>query len=468
MKSLLLTTLLLGSLNSIATTYQVGSTQLYTTPNELYLANVVQDGDTIEIDSETYSGTACLAKWQANDLYIVGMGAVKPHMKADGQNIGGKGIWIFSADNITVENIEFSEASVTDQNGAGIRLEGMGMTVINCYFHDNENGVLTGNSGGDITILNSEFASNGYGDGYSHNLYIGHVDKLIFKFNYSHHAFIGHNLKSRANENYILYNRIMDEQSGESSRLIDLPNGGFSIVMGNLLMQGNNAPNNNMVGYGLEGITNTLGELYFINNTLVNKRTASCIFVSVAGSTTVSNISNNIFAGTGTNISGTTTTANNNVSDTDIANLYFTDEANYDYHLAPNSPAVDAGNNVSAVNGNSLTPDFQYEHSTNSNARTTVSVIDAGSYEDMSSAAILEFQTDNSVVYPNPFTNSITLKNVILEKSELSIVNAIGQDFTDLVSVDSSENNTIINTANLVSGVYLIRTASFTSIIYKK
>ena len=70
----------------------------------------------------------------------------------------------------------------------------------------------------------------------------------------------------------------MDEQNGESSRLIDLPNGGFSIVMGNLLMQGNNAQNNNLVGYGLEGLSNTLSEFYFINNTLVNKRNSLVYF----------------------------------------------------------------------------------------------------------------------------------------------------------------------------------------------
>jgi hypothetical protein len=267
-KLLFLTTLLLTSFISKATTYQVGSTRLYTTPNALYSASVVQDGDTIEIDSEIYTGTPCLAVWQANNLYIKGVGTGKPHMKANGQYIWGKGIWVLAGDNIRVDNIEFSEASVPSQNGAGIRLDGIGMTVQNCYFHDNENGILTANSqAGDILIEYTEFDHNGYGDGFTHNLYIGHVNKLTFRFNYSHHAYIGHNLKSRANENYILYNRIMDEQTGESSRLIDLPNGGFSIIMGNLLMQGSNAQNNNLVGYGLEGLTNTLGEIYFVNNT---------------------------------------------------------------------------------------------------------------------------------------------------------------------------------------------------------
>jgi len=33
---------------------------------------------------------------------------------------------------------------VPDKNGAGIRQEGAGLTVRNCFFHDNEDGILTG------------------------------------------------------------------------------------------------------------------------------------------------------------------------------------------------------------------------------------------------------------------------------------------------------------------------------------
>lgn len=468
MKNLLLTALLLVSLTTNATTYQVGSTHMYQTPNSLYLANVVQDGDTIEIDSETFTGTACLAKWQWDNLYIVGTGATKPHMKANGQYISGKGIWVLGGDNITVENIEFSEASVPDLNGAGIRLDGVGLHVNNCYFHDNENGILTSNNGGDITIEHSEFDHNVYGDGYSHNLYIGHINKLVFKYNYSHHAYIGHNLKSRANENYILYNRIMDEETGESSRLIDLPNGGFSIVMGNLLMQGNNAVNNNFIGYGLEGLTNTQGEFYFINNTLVNKRSASCLFVRISSAASVAAISNNIFAGTGTRTSGPTTSLNNNITDTDIANLFFANESNYDYHLLLNSPAVNAGSSISPVNGHSLTPNLEYAHSTNFVSRNTNAAIDAGAHEYGNSISVSEFPTEELNLYPNPFIDKITLKNAAVNQSEISILSINGQDVTHLTSVNLIGEDIVINTFNLVKGVYLLQTVNSTKVLYKQ
>ena len=164
---LLLFTLLFSSLISKASIYQVGSTRSYVTPNLLYLANIVQDGDTIEIDAEIFTGTASLAVWQANDLLIKGIGG-KPQLIANGQYILGKGICVLGGNNITVENIEFSGASVPSQNGAGIRLDGIGMTIRSCYFHDNENGILTGNpNDGDILIEYTEFENNGYGDGYT-------------------------------------------------------------------------------------------------------------------------------------------------------------------------------------------------------------------------------------------------------------------------------------------------------------
>ena len=54
-----------------------------------------------------------------------------------------------------------------DRNGAGIRQEGTDLTVTRSWFHDNENGILTGaDPESDIVIERSRFFRNGYGDGY--------------------------------------------------------------------------------------------------------------------------------------------------------------------------------------------------------------------------------------------------------------------------------------------------------------
>ncbi|HLF63233.1 MAG TPA: right-handed parallel beta-helix repeat-containing protein [Saprospiraceae bacterium] len=402
------------TINAYATTFQVGSSKPYVSPNALYTSNVVQAGDTIEIDGETYTGTATLAVWNKNNLFIIGVNG-RPHLIADGTYILGKGIWVLSGNNITVENVEFSDASVPDNNGAGIRLDGMGLTVRHCYFHENETGILTNNNGGDILIEFTEFDHNSYGDGFSHNLYIGHVNSLTFRFNYSHHAVEGHNLKSRANENYIYYNRIMDEETGASSRLIDLPNGGYSIVMGNLLMEGENSPNSNLVGYGQEGLSNPgPHEFYFINNTLVNKRIASGLYVDIDGQPDVVNIINNIFAGPGTLTNGPITTFDHNLVETVIADVGFVDEANFDYHLISNSPAIDYGIEVDPVNGSSLTPEFGYLHPVDSETRSLNGTIDAGAYEYATSTAILDLQDPDVLMYPNPTQGKL---DVITQRS---------------------------------------------------
>lgn len=433
-----------------AYTHFVGPNATYASPNALYAANVVQAGDTIEIEAATYTGTACLAVWQQNNLLIRGVGG-RPHLVADGQYIWGKGIWVLAGNDITVENIEFSGAAVPDQNGAGIRLDGTGLTVRHCYFHDNENGILTSNPyAGEILIEYSEFDHNGYGDGYSHNLYIGHVDKLTFRFNYSHHAVVGHNLKSRAKENFIYCNRIMDEETGNSSRLIDLPNGGLSIVTGNLLMQGELAENNNLVGYGLEGLSNDgPHELYVVNNTMVNKRTASCVFLDVKVGTTVVNLANNMFVGMGniTILNGNGTSITNILNPIDATFAGLVDDANYDYHLLPNSPAIDAGASLAPVHGYSLTPDHAYVHPTASEPRELFGTsIDIGAFEYGELSAAGEAIAPAALFFPNPTTGRLYASG---EVEHWAVFDAIGRQ---VFSSGGSE----IDLSGLPGGLYLV------------
>jgi hypothetical protein len=207
-------------------TLQVGPGKPFATPCAAIAAASV--GSTIEIDSSVpYSGDTCA--WTTDNLTIRGVGGARAHIDAGGQSSQGKGIWVISGKNTVIENIEFSGASVPSLNGAGIRQQGDNLTIRNCYFHDNQEGILTDSSPTSTVLIElSEFARNGSGDGQSHNLYIGNVAQLIFRYNYSHHANIGHLLKSRAAQNVIAYNRLSDESTGNSSYQIDLPNGGLS------------------------------------------------------------------------------------------------------------------------------------------------------------------------------------------------------------------------------------------------
>ncbi|HST77601.1 MAG TPA: right-handed parallel beta-helix repeat-containing protein, partial [Verrucomicrobiae bacterium] len=206
---------------TLGATLQVGPGKQYAKPCDAIAA--ASAGDTIEIDSSVvYSGDVC--GWTTDNLTIRGVGGGRAHIDAAGLNSQGKGTWVISGKNTVIENIEFSGAAVPDQNGAGIRAQGDNLTIRNCYFHDNQEGILTDASATSTILIEfSEFGHNGFGDGQSHNLYIGNIAKLIFRYNYSHHANVGHLLKSRAAQNVITYNRLSDEATGNSSYQIDLP-----------------------------------------------------------------------------------------------------------------------------------------------------------------------------------------------------------------------------------------------------
>ena len=235
-----------------------------------------RDGDVVEIDpTGEYDGDVCLIG--PNNLTIRGTGKSRAKFPAAGKDYGGKAIWVIRGANVTVENIEFSGARVRDRNGAGIRAEGKGLTVRNCKFHDCEDGILGG--AGEMLIEYCEFSECGL-DGRSHNLYISSIDKLTFRYNYSHHAKVGHLLKSRARENRIFYNYFTDGKKGSSSYVINLPNGGRSFIVGNILVQGPRTQNSTMIAYGEEGVKYADSELYVVNNTLINNRHTG-VFVNV-------------------------------------------------------------------------------------------------------------------------------------------------------------------------------------------
>jgi hypothetical protein len=368
-------------------------------------ARIARDGDTIEIQAGVYAGDA--AVWRQNNLVIRGVGG-RAHMKAAGASVEGKGIWVFKGADITVENIEFSEAKVGHRNGAGIRQEGASLTLRNCYFHHNQNGLLAGGKRlKSVLIEHSEFAYNGDGSGQTHNIYISGGDSFVLRYSYIHHAHVGHNVKTRARRSEILYNRIADERDGDSSYLIDFSDGGQGLVLGNVLQQGRRTENSTMVSFGAESRGEGDG-LEVINNTFVNEREKSSVFVRNRAPRPA-NLVNNIFAGRGDLIVGNGTLIANLVARTlgtgidpdggsaqpaSVETLSvqghqnfqavepgFRDPVAYDYRLRPNSAAIDRGVEPTANGGAALTPTEQYLHVASKEARRQSGPIDIGAFE---------------------------------------------------------------------------------------
>ena len=370
-----------------AGTLPVGPGKTYAKPCQAFA--VAQDGDVIEIDAAgngTYDGDVCpIAK---SNLTIRGVNG-RAHVDAAGQASGKKAIWVVQGNDTTIENVELSGcqiAAADGNNGAAIRQEGKNLTVRGCYFHDNQDGILESNvAGSEIFVETTEFAHNGAGDGQSHNMYIGTCAKFTLRYSYSHHSNVGHLVKTRADENYILYNRIADEADGTGSYEIDIPVKGTSYVIGNVIQQGPQTQNSTILSYGEETAAahqNPGTDLYVVNNTFVDQRPTPGLAVRVS-SPTPALIRNNIFYGGSTVTDQASATLGNNYTGADPK---FADLASF--HLATGSPCINAAADPGSANGFSLLPTFQYVPTASFEARPVEGVLDIGAFEFGSGAPV--------------------------------------------------------------------------------
>ena len=373
---------LLVTTPAFAATLNVGPGQTYAKPCQAIAA--ASDGDTILIDAAgNYDGDVCAIP--ENDLTIRGVNG-RPHIDAAGQAYGHKAIWVVNGNNVTIDNVELSGCQIAANygaNGAGIRAQGGDLTVKNSYIHDNQDGILTSsNPSAHITLEGDEFYQNGSGDwGYTHNLYIGHIGRFTMIGCWSHALAAGpdagHLVKSRAAYNEILYNRITDD-IGTSSRQIDLPNGGESYVIGNLLQQGAHPKNKQMIAYLEEGANpaNPDHHLYVVGNTFVNDA-GSGTFVYL-GNGSQATVQDNLFVGGGTVSNGQPSQGGNLQTNQPM----LVDRAGFDYHLLATSPAIDQGIDPGkSFDGYALTPTKAYRHPTATVPRPADGTLDVGAYE---------------------------------------------------------------------------------------
>lgn len=298
-------------------------------------ARVAKDGDVVEIIAGNYYGDVAL--WLQRRLTIRAVGG-RARIYANGKAAEGKAIWVFRNGDFTVENIEFIEAKVADRNGAGIRAEAGSLTVSNCLFFGNQNGILTTAELLSLDVQRSEFAYNGDGDGYSHAIYVGAIAQFRALGNYFHHANRGHLIKSRAEKSVIAYNRITDEIDGRASYEIDLPNGGDAVVAFNIVQQSSSGENSALISFGAEGLRWQSNQLWLEKNTLVNDNPWGGTMLRVASGVDKVTAVNNLILGLGGIQSAAKQTIVDNV---DAQWSWFEMPQRFDYRLKMQIPLVE-------------------------------------------------------------------------------------------------------------------------------
>ncbi len=352
-------------------TLQVGPERTLKNPSAA--AKLAGAGDIIEIDAGVYFND--YASWNQSNLTIRGVGGMA-HIKSSGLIPNGKAIWIVSGNNIVIENMEFSGAAVEDTNGAGIRHEGGNLILRNTFFHHNEFSILTGaDENASLEILSSRFWFQKRKKTFSHGLYIGALKRFTLMGSHIKGTDRGHQIKSRALENHILYNRIEDITGGNSSRLVDLPNCGLSYIIGNDMHKAENTQNVDAIGYGAEGCQDRSAhqrQLFVVNNTFVNEAWTGALVKNHADGNVL--VANNLIFGQGRFLMGGGTQLNN-VS----VNLSLRQPASWD--PPSGSTAINAAQALPDTQGVALIPTQEFKLPVGTVERIPSGTLDIGARE---------------------------------------------------------------------------------------
>jgi len=264
--------------HAAARTILVGPHRELKLPSEA--AKVAADGDTVVIDPKKGGYDDC-AIWTQSGLTIEGRsgGVALVHAICD-----GKAIFVIDGRDTTIRNLTFARARTRSGNGAGIRQEGANLRVEDSRFIDDEDGILAASDPTSaITIANSTFIGDGacvQDEGCGHGIYVNVVGLLHVEHSVFRDTRHGHHIKSRALRTEILDNVISDGPAGNSSYLIDIPNGGAVTISGNRLEKGPRSENHTCaIAIGFEGERNPTPAIVVSGNSFTNDMTTRTIFL---------------------------------------------------------------------------------------------------------------------------------------------------------------------------------------------
>jgi len=234
------------------------------------LFDSLQPGQTVVVPPGVYKEAAAI---RASNVTIKAHGVRLEHAAFE-----GKAALVVSGDNVTIEGLECSGIRVDDANGACIRLEARNLTLRKVFFHDSESGLLSWNrDSGTVLIEDSRFERLGR----AHGVYVGRglTHLIIRRSSFFASTAEGHEIKSRAARTTI-EGSVIASLDGVDSRLIDLPDGGENLIRRNVLEEGPNSSNQDVIGVGLEPANIHQGRTTIEENIIILERRGTNVLLN--------------------------------------------------------------------------------------------------------------------------------------------------------------------------------------------
>lgn len=209
---------------------------------------------------------------------------------------------------------ESGQTHTYSNNAAAIYVEkGAHLTFKNNTIHDAGNGIFVGAYDGqtqDIQILGNHIYDNGIvGRYYEHNTYTSAIGMLYEgnRFGALRAGALGNNVKDRSAGLIVRYNWI--ENGNRQLDLVDAydadavaahPDYHRTLVYGNVLVEGDNQGNSQILHYGGDSGTSSAyrkGELYFYNNTIISTRSGNTTLMRLSTNDETAQVFNNVYTG---------------------------------------------------------------------------------------------------------------------------------------------------------------------------
>lgn len=208
-------------------------------------------GDTIAVAPEVNGSCAVIDK----PLRLVGLKAPSPagtRAHLAGGVCMGKAPLVVKSAGVTIEGFEISGVSVPSRNGACIRFDPGAEDVVlrDLLCRDSQDGLL-GRVKGTLLIEDSRFEGNGFDNGQAHGLYVWGGELIIRNSQILSTRHGGHSLKAKARR-MLVEDSILAALGSRNSRAIDAFGGGQLVLRRNVIQQGPNSDNNEMLGIALE------------------------------------------------------------------------------------------------------------------------------------------------------------------------------------------------------------------------
>lgn len=165
----------------------------------------------------------------------------------DGVACEGKAALVLRGRSARIEGLVFANIRVPDANGAGIQLEKGDLSVVQSWFRDSQQGILTANGEpGTVMVDKSTFTRLGTCEGAggcAHSIYVGLWGALTVTRSRFEAGRGGHYVKSRAARLAVL-NCSFDDSAGRATNyMIDVTTGASGKIAGNWFVQGRDKEN---------------------------------------------------------------------------------------------------------------------------------------------------------------------------------------------------------------------------------